>query len=120
MPERYQPLKRFVAAKGGVRLGLHQTLRDQIVAIAVEEFPFDCPDEQKAEVLAARIRIRARKDKKHGSILLAIAIGVLCNLICRIIVEWWKRNHTNQALMRGWNAEARADMAAQDDAAQAE
>lgn len=106
--ERYKPLKRFIARAGGVRLGMHQTLRDQIVELSVAEFPFDAPDDRKAEVLAARVRKRARE--RYDSIVAMILIGVLVNLITKIIVEWWKRNHTNQALMRGWHAEATADV----------
>lgn len=110
--ERYRPLKRFIAAHGGVRMGMHQSLRDQIVDLSVAEFPFDAADDKKAEVLAARVKLRARE--QYGSVIAMILIGVLVNLITKIIVEWWKRNHTNQTLMRGWNAEARADLPATD------
>lgn len=110
--ERYRPLKRYIATHGGVRMGMHQTLRDQIVEMSVAEFPFDAPDDKKAEVLAARVKLRVRE--RYDSVIVMILVGVLVNLICRAIVEWWKRNHTNQTLMRGWNAEARADLSAPD------
>ena len=107
MPDAYdhKPLKEYVARAGGMRLSMHQTLRDQLVDMAVEEFPFDAPDDKRAEVLAARLRVRARD--KYGSILAMILVSVLANLIAKLIVEWWRKHHANKVLMYAWHRSAK-------------
>lgn len=107
MPEaRYQPLRQWVIRSGGVRLALHPALRDQLVDWAVEEFPADAPPERIEEVLSARLRLRARD--KYGSVIAAILISVLAQLIVKAIVAWWKKNHSHKVLMYGWQEQSRA------------
>lgn len=105
--ERYVPLKAYVRRHGGARLSLHPRLRDQLTDIAVEEFPFDATDETGPDVLAARLRIRARET--YGSILTMIIVGIIVDLICKVIWEWWKKRHAHQVLMRGWHDAAVAE-----------
>jgi hypothetical protein len=71
----------------------------------VEEFPLDAPDDQKEEVLAARLLVRGRE--KYGSIILSILLGVMVQLIVHWIVEWWKKHHSHQVLMEGWQYAAK-------------
>jgi hypothetical protein len=73
---------------------------------AVEEFPVDAPAERMEEVLAARLRIRARD--KYGSVIAAILISVLAQLIVKAIIAWWKKNHAHKVLMYGWQEQSRA------------
>jgi len=103
--ERYTPLRNFVKRHGGIRVAAHGPLRDQLIDWAVEEFPLDAPDDQKEEVLAARLRVRGRE--KYGSIILSILLGVMVQLICHYIVEWWKKHHSHQVLMEGWQYAAK-------------
>jgi hypothetical protein len=102
---QYRPLKDFVARKGGIRLAMHGGLRDQLVDMAVAEFPLDAPEDKKVEVLAARLRRRCRE--QYGSVVAMILIGVLINVITHIIVEWWKSRQAHQVLMYGWQRSAR-------------
>jgi len=107
MPEaRYQPLRQWVIRSGGVRLSLHPALRDQLIDWAVEEFPADAPEDRMAEVLSARLRLRVRD--KYGSVIAAILISVLAQLIVNAIMAWWKKNHSHKVLMVGWQEQARA------------
>lgn len=103
----YKTLKTYVAQYGGMRLAMHGQLRDQLVEMAVEEFPFDAPDERRVEVLAARLRLRARE--RYGSVVIMLLVSVLANLIAKLVVEWWKKHHSHKVLMYGWykNAQAR-------------
>lgn len=103
---RYEPLKKYVTRAGGVRLSSHPRLRDQIIDWAVEDFPVDAEPERKAEVLAARLRIRARE--KYGSIVATVLIWVLVQLIVKAVVAWWERAHAHRVLMVGWQEQARA------------
>lgn len=108
MPEaRYQPLRQWVIRAGGVRLSLHPALRDQLIDWAVEEFPADAPPERIEEVLAARLRIRARD--RYGSVIAAILISVLAQLIVNAVVAWWRKNHSHKVLVYGWQEQARAE-----------
>ena len=104
----YEPLKRYVSRAAGIRLSSHPALRDKLVEWAVEEFPVDAPPEKMAEVLTARLRIRARD--KYDSVIASILLGVLIQLIVKAIVAWWKKNNTHKLLMRGWCAEANPDV----------
>ena len=100
----YSPLKEFVSRKGGTRLYMHGKLVDSLVDIAVREFPADAPDGRMAEVLAARMRIRARE--KYGSIIAMLLVGILINVISKLIVEWWNNRKSHRVLMQGWKASA--------------
>lgn len=97
----YSPLKNYVAQKGGLRLSVQHRLRDKLVDWAVEEFPLDADDEHGEEVLAARLRIRARQ--QYGSSIIAMAlVSILANLIARLVWEWWRNRHSHRVLMHGW------------------
>ena len=106
MPAKYESLKKYVARAGGIRLSTHPALRDRLVEWAVEEFPADAPPDRMEEVLAARLRIRARD--QYGSVIAAILISVLAQLIVKAIVEWWKRRQAHQVLVIGWQEQYRA------------
>ena len=103
--ERYTPLRNFVKRNGGIRVAAHGALRDQLIDWAVEEFPSDAPPDRMEEVLAARLRVRGRE--KYGSIILSILLGVMVQIIVHYIVEWWKRHHSHQVLMEGWQRAAK-------------
>jgi hypothetical protein len=104
-----KPLLTYVARKGGPRLSMHGGVRDRLVAMAVEEFPLDAAIDRKEEVLRARLRLRIRRE--HGSIVASILIGVLVNLIARLVVEWWLDRRAHRVLMEGWvHALASADI----------
>jgi len=103
----YEPLKNYVAKAGGIRLATHPSLRDQLVEWAVEDFPSDAPPERMQEVLSARLRLRARD--KYGSVIAAILISVLAQLIVRAIIAWWNKRHAHRVLMYGWQEQARAE-----------
>jgi hypothetical protein len=106
MSQAYEPLKKFVARAGGIRLSTHPALRDQLVEWAVEDFPIDAPPERMEEVLAARLRLRSRD--KYGSVIAAILISVLAQLIVKAIVAWWLKRHSHRVLMIGWQEQASA------------
>jgi hypothetical protein len=103
--EKYRPLKDYVRKRGGPRLAFHGRLRDQLVEMAVEDFPVSADDETGPEVLAARLRLRARE--KYGSVMLLILVSIFSNLVARYVWEWWKRRHPHQVLMRGWQESAK-------------
>lgn len=100
----YASLKEFVAKRGGTRLYMHGKLVGSLVDIAVSEFPTDAPDDKMVEVLAARMRIKARE--KYGSIIAMIIVGVLVSVISKLIVEWWNKRKAHRVLMQGWKASA--------------
>jgi len=104
LDSKYRSLKDFVARKGGLRLAMHGGLRDQLVELAVAEFPYDAPEDRMVEVLAARLKQRCRK--QYGSIMGMILIGVIVNLLSQLIVEWWRKNHSHKVLMYGWQRSA--------------
>lgn len=106
MPETYEPLKQFVCRSGGMRLALHPGLRDKLIEWAVEEFPADAPPERMEEVLSARLRLRARD--QYGSVIAAILISVLAQLIVNAIVAWWHKRNAHRVLMVGWQEASRA------------
>jgi hypothetical protein len=85
---------------------MHGPLRDQLVDWAVEDFPVDAPDDRLAEVLSARLRIRARD--KYGSIILTILLGVVIQLVVNAIVRWLEGRKANRALMTAWATHAKA------------
>jgi hypothetical protein len=102
----YRPLKDFVARKGGSRLALHGSLRDKLVEWAVEEFPVDCSADRAEEVLKARLKVRIRR--QYGSVMAMILIGVLVNVITRLVLEWWFERRSHRVLMEGWQRNALA------------
>jgi len=104
-----KPLLTYVARKGGPRLSMHGGVRDRLVAMAVEEFPLDAAIDRKEEVLRARLRVRIRRE--YGSAIAAILIGVMVNLITRLVLEWWLDRRAHRVLMEGWvHALASADI----------
>jgi hypothetical protein len=106
MDATYRPLKDFVARKGGNRLALHGSLRDKLVEWAVEEFPVDCSADRAEEVLKARLKVRIRR--QYGSVMAMILIGVLVNVITRLVLEWWFERRSHRVLMEGWQRNALA------------
>lgn len=105
--EKYASLKEFVRRRGGLRLGVHPKLRDQLIDIGVEEFPLDADDEHGPAVLAARIKRKA--EEKYGfAVVTMILVSILANLVSRAIWEWWKKRHAHQVLMAGWQSQAKA------------
>ena len=104
---KYDSLKTYVRRAGGIRLATHPALRDKLIEWSVEEFPTDAPPERMEEVLSARLRLRVRD--QYGSVIAAILISVLAQLIVKAIVEWWKRRNAHQSLMIGWQEQARAE-----------
>lgn len=107
---RYPALKKAVEKRGGLRLAMHGGIRDQLVEMAVEEFPCDCSADRIEEVLRARMRIRARE--KYGSVLAAFLVSVLINAIVKLIVDWWREKHSHRILMEGWCAQANPNVQA--------
>ena len=101
--ERHAPLKRYVRERGGLRLAAHGRFRDQCVDWAVADWPGDVegPEDRLRERLIARTR------EEYGSIVAMLLIGIAVNLICRLIVEWWRKRHLNQALMSAWSYAAK-------------
>jgi len=97
---RYRPLKDFVARKGGAKLAMHGGVRERLVDMAVEEFPTNAPADKKEEVLRARMRIRVRQE--YGSVVAMLLIGLIVNVITRLVVEWWFAKSGHRVLMEGW------------------
>lgn len=97
----YKPLTTYVARRGGARLAMHGGVRDRLAEMAVEEFPLDAAIERKEEVLRARLRVRIRRE--YNSILATILIGVMVNLISRLVLDWWFEKHSHRVLMEGWS-----------------
>lgn len=102
----YRPLKDYVARAGGMRLAMHPQIRDQMVELGVEEFPFDATDDTRVKVLAARLRIRARE--RYGSLLSILIIGIIANLVSRLIIEWWRKHRSHKVLMYVWYRSAKS------------
>jgi len=94
----YAPLKRFVRERGGFRLAARARFRDQCVDWAVADWPGD------VDGLEGRLRERlvARTEERYGSILATLLIGIAVNLICHLIVEWWRQRQLNRTLMATW------------------
>ena len=110
MPD-YNPLKMFVAKRGGFRLAAHGPLRDRIVDMCVEEFPVTGDRDKTLEVLQARVRLRIKKE--YGSVVAMILISVLANLIARLVWEWWMSRDSHRVLMAGWTRRAKETQAGQ-------
>jgi len=104
---KYESLKTYVKRAGGIRLSAHPALRDKLIEWAIEEFPTDAPPERMEEVLTARLRLRVRD--QYGSVIAALLISVLAQLIVKAILAWWQKRHAHQVLMVGWQEQARAE-----------
>lgn len=100
----YRPLKSFVARRGGVRLGLHGTLRDRLVEMVVEEWPLSCPIERLDEVVQAKVARRVRE--RYRSVVATFLLTVLVNAIVRLVVEWWFDRPAHRLLLHGWASAA--------------
>jgi hypothetical protein len=103
---RYRPLMDYVSRRGGLRLSMHGGLRDQIVEAIVEDWPVDCPVERVEEVVRARVALRVRK--RYGSVLGALLLSAFCNLIIRLVLDWWFERRSHRVLMDGWRNSAQA------------
>lgn len=102
----YRPLKAFVTSRGGMRMAMHPRMRDSLIEAAVEEFPTDASPDTVTEVLAARMRIRVRK--QYGSVVAMLLISALVNVIVKLVVEWWLDRNSHRVLMEGWRRSALA------------
>lgn len=100
----YAPLRTFVSRRGGLRIAAHSKVCDRLIDIAVEEWPQDCDPDKVQEVLRARMAIRVRQE--YGSVLALVIIGVLVNVISRLITEWWFAKDSHRVLMAGWHHRA--------------
>ena len=109
--ELHSPLKRFVRERGGLMLSTHGAYRDRCVDWAVIDWPGDpaCDDDvldgydTGAIEAALRKRLTDRTREQYGSIVATILIGIAVNMICRLIVEWWKKRRLNRSMMARWN-----------------
>jgi hypothetical protein len=100
----YAPLRSFIRRRGGLRVAAHGKICDRLIDIGVEEWPQECPPDKIRDVLRARMNIRVRQE--YGSIVALIIIGVLVNVISRLIMEWWFKEDSHRVLMAGWNHRA--------------
>jgi hypothetical protein len=107
---KYAPLKAFILRRGPMRLTLHATLRDRLVDQIVEDWPIGCPPDRLEEVILARLSVRLRE--RHGSIVALFLIGLLAQVIVRLILEWWFEKNSHRILLTGWahNAQVRSDL----------
>lgn len=97
---KFGPLKSYVARKGGIRLGLHATLRDRLVEMVVEEWPVGCDPAKVPEVVEARVRLRLRE--QHSSAVAVFLLTIFLQIVIKIVVEWWFARQANRVLMAGW------------------
>lgn len=74
----------FVMAHSGRRLFGQRKFARRCVEWVADEWPG--PDEER---VAAVIRRRAKEE--YGSVVAAILISVLANLIAKAIVAWWRK-----------------------------
>lgn len=106
MPDAsYAPLRKFVERNGGMRLAAAGSLRDRLVALAVEECPVDADDDVGVEVLAARMRRRLRG--QYGSLVAFLAVSIFANLVARLVWRWFVERHSHRVLMNGWQRRAK-------------
>jgi len=104
----YSSLKKRVEKAGGLRLASHGSLRDQIVDLAVLEWPRDCPTDKLSEVLHARVsrRVRQGRSRMMGMFLSVMMVKP----VARICVEWYLEKPSHRVLMEGWRAKAAKDL----------
>ncbi len=79
----------FVAEGCGRRLMGQRRFVRRCCQWAAEDWPG--PD---ADTLAVLLRRRTRDE--YGSVLAAILVPMLVNLIASLIVDWWKRRHQSE------------------------
>lgn len=104
----YSSLKKRVEKSGGLRLAAHGSLRDQIVDLAVLEWPQGCPADKLFEVLHARV---ARKLRHGRSRMMGMFLSVMMvKPVARICVEWYLEKSSHRVLMEGWRAKAAKDL----------
>lgn len=105
MSSRYRPLNEYAAPR--FRLA-PQGLRDELIAMAVDEFP-DMPRASRDElVLALRESMARTVRRRYGSLLATFLISFIVNTIARIVVDWWFDYDGHKTLMKCWkNALAR-------------
>lgn len=102
---QYRPLKDYVAKRGGVRLSVHPRLRDQLVDLAVEEYPCAADADVAGEVLAARLSLRARRH--YGSVMTFLVVHAAAVLVAGLVWQWHGRRHAHRVLMLGWQEQAK-------------
>lgn len=107
----YEPLKARVRRAGGVRLAMHPKLRDQLTESAVLDWPTGCDSDKIADVLRARLTIRARK--QYGSVIAIILLSAFINALVRIVIDWWLERDSHRVLMTGWSKRAKEAQALQ-------
>lgn len=105
MSSRYRPLNEYAAPR--FRLA-PQGLRDELIAMAVDEFP-DMPRASRDEIVSAlQENMRRTVKRRYGSLLATFLIGLVINVIARIVVDWWFDHDGHKTLMKCWkNALAR-------------
>ena len=101
----YRPLKDYVARRGGMRLAMHDRLRDQLVEASVEDWPDGCDPDKIEEVVCARLRLRVKQ--QYGSLMALLLISIIANIVGRLVVQWWRERHSHRVLMHGWYAQGR-------------
>lgn len=102
---RFRPLKDYVQKAGGLRLSMHPRLREQLVDMAVEEFPADANFDTAAEVLAARLTIRARR--QYGKLLVFVFVASYAAIVAKLVCQWHDKRNAHRVLMLGWQDAAR-------------
>lgn len=103
MSNRYLPLKKYVAARGGLRVALRPTVRDELVEHCVNFWPEGC--QHPEDVLLARSRIYLRE--RYGFPLGTFLAVVMARIVVQLIIEWWLSRDTNRILMAGWRRRAK-------------
>ena len=99
MSSRYRPLNDYAAPR--FRLA-PKGLRDELIAMAVDEFP-DMPRASRDEIVLALRESMARSVKRrYGSLLASFLISFIINTIVRIVVDWWFDDEGHKTLMRHW------------------
>lgn len=100
----YRPLTDYIIARGGILVRAHPGFRDRLIDLAIEEFPVGASPVEAADLLRARLCARIRRE--HGSVVATLLIGLLVNLIVRLVIEWWLSSRSHRILMEGWQAHA--------------
>lgn len=82
-----ESMSEFVASRGGRRLWGNRRFARRCCEWVAEENPATL-DRQTVEEI-----IRRRAGQEYGSVLAAILLPLLLNLISGLIVEWWRRRN---------------------------
>lgn len=77
----------FVLDVGGSRLRGHRRFVRRCCDWVAEEGPPDLDDATVKEI------VRRRAKQEYGSVLAAILLPLLLNMISGLILEWWKRRN---------------------------